>query len=522
MPIAKSEQLFTIIKSLSKAEKRNFRLYVQRLPSNENVQYVRLFDILDKADDYDEKAVLAKMGNLGKAQFVNIKRHLYTQILKSLRLIFEDIRSIKVREQIDFAHILYSKGLYLQAYKLLERVKESLPGSGHELLRLEVIEFEKFIEERHITRSRKKQGKVQSLLLESEVQIGQVSNQVMLSNLKIKVHGWYIETGHVRDAKDHYQLKEYFESELRKVRLTDLTVMEEIYLQQSYMWYYYIMLDFEKCHEHAEAWVKAFDDYPELKKEDPVLYMRGISYQLTSLYSMRDQQRYISTLEKFERFIADYEQYFDMTGQIVSFLYLYTARINRHFIEGSFEEGLKWVPDIDRLVKKFGRFIDIHRVMVFNYKTAWLYFGAGLPGEAITYLNKIINLQTAGHLRTDIQCYARLMNLMAHFELGHFNLLEHLVESVGRFFNKMRDLNEVQKVLFEFFRNNLGVPPGRLKQNFQTLKKEVLQLQKNPFEGRTFHHLDIIAWIDSRIEGKSIGDIVSAGLPEHDENPNQH
>src|SRR5690606_4070121 len=101
-------------------------------------------------------------------------------------------------------------------------------------------------------------------------------------------------------------------------------------------------------------------------------------------------------------------------------------------------------------------------------------------------------------------------------------LLEHLVESVGRFFNKMRDLNEVQKVLFEFFRNNLGVPPGRLKQNFQTLKKEVLQLQKNPFEGRTFHHLDIIAWIDSRIEGKSIGDIVSAGLPEHDENPNQH
>src|SRR5690606_31812970 len=186
MPIAKSEQLFTIIKSLSKAEKRNFRLYVQRLPSNENVQYVRLFDILDKADDYDEKAVLAKMGNLGKAQFVNIKRHLYTQILKSLRLIFEDIRSIKVREQIDFAHILYSKGLYLQAYKLLERVKESLPGSGHELLRLEVIEFEKFIEERHITRSRKKQGKVQSLLLESEVQIGQVSNQVMLSNLKIK------------------------------------------------------------------------------------------------------------------------------------------------------------------------------------------------------------------------------------------------------------------------------------------------------------------------------------------------
>ena len=170
MPIAQSEQLFTIIKSLTKAEKRNFRLYVQRLQSNEDVLYVRLFDILDKAEEYDEGEVLEKMGDIPKPQFVNIKRHLYTQVLKSLRLIFENIESIKVREQIDFAHILYSKGLYLQAFKLLDRVKEMLPEGGHDLLRLEIIEFQKFIEERHITRSRKTQGKVESLLVESENQ----------------------------------------------------------------------------------------------------------------------------------------------------------------------------------------------------------------------------------------------------------------------------------------------------------------------------------------------------------------
>ena len=124
MPIAQSEQLFTIIKSLTKAEKRNFRLYVQRLQSNEDVLYVRLFDLLDKSEEYDEENVLEKLGDIPKSKFVNLKRHLYTQILKSLRLIHENIESIKVREQIDFAHILYSKGLYLQAFKLLDRVKE--------------------------------------------------------------------------------------------------------------------------------------------------------------------------------------------------------------------------------------------------------------------------------------------------------------------------------------------------------------------------------------------------------------
>ncbi len=508
MPIAQSEQLFTIIKSLTKAEKRNFRVYVQRLQSNEDVLYVRLFDILDKAEEYEETDVLRKMGEIPKSKFVNIKRHLYTQILKSLRLIFENIESIRVREQIDFAHILYSKGLYLQAFKLLERVKEMLPEGGHDLLRLEIIEFQKFIEERHITRSRKKSGKVQSLLIESENQEARVSNLVLLSNLKIKIHGWYIETGHVRDAKDHFQLREYFESELRKVRITNLSVTEEIYLQQSYMWYYYILLDFEKCHEHSAAWVTAFDAHPVLMREDPVLYMRGISYQLTSLYSLRDGDRYVQVLEKFEQFIRTHEKYFDMTGQIIRFLYLYTAKINRHFIEGSFVEGLTLVPEINKQIRLFGRFIDIHRIMVFNYKTAWLYLGSGQPAQSIEYLNKILNLQAAGHLRSDIQCYARLMHLMAHFELGHFNLLEHLVESVGRFFSKMRDLNEVQMVLFQFFRNNLDVRRQELLHNLHTLKKEVLRLEKNPFEGRTFHHLDIVAWIDSRIEGKTVGQII--------------
>jgi len=508
MPIAQSEQLFTIIKSLTKAEKRNFRLYVQRLQSNEDVLYVRLFDILEKAEEYDEDLVLEKMGCIPKPQFVNIKRHLYTQVLKSLRLIFENIESIKVREQIDFAHILYSKGLYLQAFKLLDRVKEMLPEGGHDLLRLEIIEFQKFIEERHITRSRKTQGKVESLLVESENQEARVSNLVLLSNLKIKIHGWYIQTGHVRDDRDHFTVKEYFESELRKVRLNNLSVTEEIYLQQSYMWFYYILLDFERCHQHAELWVKAFDENPSHKIEDPVLYMRGLSYELTSLYSLRDYRRYVKVLEKFEAFIASHEVYFDMTGQIISFLYLYTAKINRHFIEGSFEEGLKLVPEINRLIKKFGRFIDVHRIMVFNYKTAWLYLGSGQPGPCIEYLNKILNLKSAGHLRTDIQCYARLMHLMAHFELGHFNLLEHLVDSVGRFFSKMRDLNEVQQLLFNFFKSNLDVRKQELNHNLHVLRKEVIRLEKNPYEGRTFHHLDIVAWIDSRIEGKTVGEII--------------
>jgi capsule polysaccharide export protein KpsE/RkpR len=96
------------------------------------------------------------------------------------------------------------------------------------------------------------------------------------------------QTGHVRDERDHFTVKEYFESELRKVRLNNLSVTEEIYLQQSYMWYYYILLDFERCYQHAALWVKAFDENPSHKIEDPVLYMRGFLMNLLHCTALRD------------------------------------------------------------------------------------------------------------------------------------------------------------------------------------------------------------------------------------------
>ena len=59
-----------------------------------------------------------------KVQLSNLKAHLYKQILVSLRLnpTLQNMR-IQIREQIDFATILYQKGLYKQSLKLLEKAK---------------------------------------------------------------------------------------------------------------------------------------------------------------------------------------------------------------------------------------------------------------------------------------------------------------------------------------------------------------------------------------------------------------
>ena len=79
------DNLFVLIKSLSKSEKRQFKLYVGRLGVNEDSKFLLLFKILQKLSVYDESVIL-KNGFVKKQQLSNLKAHLYKQILISLRL----------------------------------------------------------------------------------------------------------------------------------------------------------------------------------------------------------------------------------------------------------------------------------------------------------------------------------------------------------------------------------------------------------------------------------------------------
>ncbi|MBE9488632.1 MAG: hypothetical protein IMY73_05540, partial [Bacteroidetes bacterium] len=103
-----NDSLFQFVKTLSKAEKRNFRLFATRQTSNENSLFVALFDILDYSDSYDEKKIKEKL-KIKKTQLSNIKNHLYNQLLISCRLLqSKHSKQIGLREQIDFANILYN------------------------------------------------------------------------------------------------------------------------------------------------------------------------------------------------------------------------------------------------------------------------------------------------------------------------------------------------------------------------------------------------------------------------------
>ena len=52
--------LFVLIKSLSTSEKRQFKLYVNRLGINVDAKFLLLFNELDKMNEYQEEIIIQK------------------------------------------------------------------------------------------------------------------------------------------------------------------------------------------------------------------------------------------------------------------------------------------------------------------------------------------------------------------------------------------------------------------------------------------------------------------------------
>ena len=505
MPNRSTDALFQLVKSLEKSEKRNFKLYVKRNTATEDLKIIQLFDALDKMMEYDEKQLLKKAKGISKQQLSNIKAHLYKQILSSLRLIKdEDNIDIQLHEQMDHARILYNKGLYHQSLKTLDRLKETA-RAYHQLTFLQqALFFEKKIETLFITRSM--QDRADRLAAESDTVNSQLTLVNKLSNLSLQLYSWYIKNGLARNEKDSKSIQSFFEKNFPPDADKANGFYEKLYLYQSYVWYAFIRQDFLHYYRYSQKWVDLFAAYPGLLKVETASYIKGMHNVMGAHFNLMNQEKLAQSIKQFEQFVKQKHLEENENNRILAYQYLYTARINLYFLQGTFTKGLRMVPFLEEMLKEYALYLDAHRVLVFYYKIASLYFGSGNNEKAIDYLNRIINQK--GDLRTDLQCYARLLHLIAHYELGNFDLLEYLIKSVYRYMAKMESLSKVEEEMFAFLRRSFKVGAAALKPEFEKLLAKLKKYEGNPLESRAFVYLDVISWLESKISGVNVQDVI--------------
>ena len=506
MPNLVSDTLFQLVQSLEKSEKRHFKLYIKRSSAKEDLKIVRLFDALDKLSEYDEKLLLKSLSDITKPQLSNLKTHLYKQLLASLRLLKtnENI-DLKLSEHLDNARLLYNKGLKIQSLHILEKAKEMAKANQKMNFLVQVLSLEKKIETLHITRSPIEKTEI---LAEEALSIsGHIDRVTRLSNLALLLYRWYVKNGHARNEQDEKGIREFFKKSLPADPDAIHGFYEELYLYQSYCWYAFIRQDFLMYYRYSQKWIDLFGENKVMVAVETGHYIKGMHNLLNAHFDLRNFRKFEITLGEFEEFSKTPAAMQHDNFRTHTSIYINSAKINQFLMQGNFTKGLSIVPEVEEKLKEYALFVDSHRILVFNYKFASLYFGARNYGTAIDYLHKIINDNYPG-LRNDLQCYARLMHLLCHYEIGNEEILDSLIKSVYRYMARLKNLTVVEEEIFTFLRQSTKVRPKELKPELMQFLKKIKHLEKNRFQTRSFAYLDIISWVESKVYDTPMEDII--------------
>ena len=122
MSRVKSKSLFDLIHSLSPNEKRHFKINHTGNGDPDDKKMLLLFDYLNKQKVFNEERVSEVIPAIKSSQLSNLKAYLYEKVMLSLRQYnLPKILDLQIREQIDFAQLLFERRLYQQGKTCLKK-----------------------------------------------------------------------------------------------------------------------------------------------------------------------------------------------------------------------------------------------------------------------------------------------------------------------------------------------------------------------------------------------------------------
>jgi hypothetical protein len=502
-----SDDLFQLIHSLTKSEKRHFKIFASRISSEEGKKFIRLFDLIHAQKVFDEDKLLKKDPRLSAQQIPNLKAHLYRQILLSVKLCNTSANvDVEIRNLIDCAQLLYNKCLYRQCIRMLDKAKKLAVENDRETLHLDVLELEKTVLNQTI--SANNEHRVAAVVKETRAVARSIRNIHIFSNLSLRLNSFYVRMGFIRNQRDLEKAEAVFIKYMPVYDEAKLSFYEKSYLYCCYTQYYYFIQDFQRVHDYAKKWVDLFLVAPGKIGNNLEMYIRSMNYLLMAQNKLMLYEEFSASLKKLVALKRSKSLNLTENINLVLFRTIYVHEINRHFMIGEFKSGTRIVAKLEPELNAFIPKLDTHYVLIFYYKIACLYFGAGEYKRAIYWLNKIIN-RGADDLRLDISSFARILSLISHYELENFDLLDYQIKSTYRFLIKHGNLGLYQKIILAFIKKLAqDMDEASLKQEFIRLKSALLALKQNQFNSKAFVYFDIISWLESKIESRPVQEVI--------------
>lgn len=505
-----SIELFKLIKSLSKSEKRFFKLS-STLQSGEK-NYLRLFDYIETLDEYNEEELKAHFkGEIFIKHLPSEKNHLYKLVLKSLRSYYSEqsINSI-LKQEIKNIEILYNKALYRECVKFLDRAKSLAKQYEKFYYWFELISWEKKLLESAFEAG-EFGADLDKLVAEEELVISRLRNLAEYHIIYSKINLIFRSGGFSRNEEERKVVDAIADYHLIKGKNTALSI------KAASICYYIKGLcaaanrNYEDSYQFFNRTKEILDSNPYIKIDASQRYVMTLIHLLRCYIDSGDMQQAKKLLVEIRELPSD-KGFGSMDIDLRIFGHTYYLELVMLHKIGAFQESVDLIAVIEQKRKNYGDKISKEIDLLLTYNKAYSYFGIGDYKRALSYLNEVLN-DNEQNLRKDVYSFARLFNLVIHFELGNFDFLEYIVKSTSRFYSKQDKDFEIETTCIRSIRK-LAKLPGELQrmESYEKLNKDLHDLLQNHHERVILEYFDVRSWVRSKIERIPFADAVRKGV----------
>ncbi|MCE7934375.1 MAG: hypothetical protein DYG96_07255 [Chlorobi bacterium CHB2] len=501
-----SDDLFQLIKSLTKGEKRHFRLTASLQKGEKN--YLRLFDAIEQMEEYDERALKEQFQTERFVRQFNVaKGYLYNLILKSLRLCYASYNAnAEAKSLLKSIAILFEKGLTSQAAKLVQKVLLLAREHGLQLVLIEALYWEGKIDDGMLRTSEGVTKNFAELYDAIDQQRAALMAEEALFRIRLA-----LPDDAPRTQAQQAEASRWMEqiAEASKAAPNSLTVQHWSLLGD--FLYSIGQQDLMAAHQAISQLVETFERNPAWCRERAGSYIMVLHNLAASQRMLHDAEGLELTIEKMrnatELICAETRP---VGVHLRTYLFLTTCLHRLRLLNrmGEFHQATLLAPQINRGIGDYGNHLSDELINACHLALAEAYFGAGQYRQALEYNNRVL-MSPPPELRRLAWENARLFNLMIHYELGNVELIEHLLRSAYRYFSAQPNRTQFHRIALSCFRRLLRMRDGEeLQAIFAQTQKELAMLRLDPYESSMQEVTRFGLWLAAKTTGSDLVELV--------------
>lgn len=497
-----SRDLFELISKLSPSEKRAISRAAAASGGARPSKYGILFDEIAAQSDHDEEALQRCAHENDIHDLPGSKRYLYNLILDQMsKKYWSETTAGKLRTMIAHAVTLFSRGLYTQARTILDKARglARRAESFEALIQIEAIEINLQMHTGTPTLTPETVDESYKALFGA---IDRLREGAELERLAGKMYVLEMKAGRIRDANIAQEADALMNSQVLQRSQYNKSPHSQLEWHDLHLRYYRLRSNAARTYYHSRAKVEVLEQHPTFADNNKhrSIFSYG-HYLMECVKSGRWQEfeRYRNQLLSFKRRYPDKRTTID---EIETYTTLWGAihRANSHELSQAITSAATWL-------KENGDTLELSSTIGMLYGLAYGAIFLEDYRTALDWSGKMVHHPQLDQVG-DVAVYARIINLLIHYELGDTDVLEHHLRSTFRFLHRRQRMYRIESALLHFIRQlPLVYNPELLRELFIDLRKTLRCLSSDPLESGALEYFAFDAWLTSKIEGRRFIDV---------------